>query len=46
MKKTSIGDTDDQLTTLVNSPSTAPPIGLPPKMAEFCHTSKLLLVGH
>jgi hypothetical protein len=33
-------------TTLVKSVSTAAPIGLPPKMAEFCHTSARLLVGH
>jgi hypothetical protein len=33
-------------TTLVNSTSTALPIGLPPKGAEFCYTSKILLVGH
>jgi hypothetical protein len=39
MKKTTIGNTDDcRLTTLVNSASTAPPIGLPPKGAKFCHT--------
>ncbi len=45
-KKTTISDTDDcWLTTLVNSASTAPPIGLPPKGAEFCHTSNRLLVG-
>jgi hypothetical protein len=46
MKKTAIGDTDDrQLRTLVNSASTAPPIGLPPKMPKFCHTLNILLVG-
>jgi hypothetical protein len=46
-KKTTISNTDDcRLTTLVNSASTALPIGLPPKMAEFCHTSNRLLVGH
>ncbi len=45
-KKTTIGDTDNcQLMTLVNSASTAPPIGLPPKRAKFCHTSYILLVG-
>jgi hypothetical protein len=46
-KKTTISDTADrQLTTLVISTSTLPPIGLPPKMAELCHTSNRLLVGH
>jgi hypothetical protein len=45
-KKTTIGDTDDhQLTTLVNSASTAPLIGLPSKGAEFWHTSNRLVVG-
>ncbi len=45
-KKTTISDTDDhQLTTLVNSASTAPLIGLPPKGAKFWHTSNRLLVG-
>ncbi len=45
-KKTTIGDTDDcGLTTLVNSASTAPLIGLPPKGAKFCHTLDILLVG-
>ncbi len=35
-KKTTISNTDDcQLKTLVNSASTAPPTGLPPKGAEF-----------
>jgi hypothetical protein len=35
-----IGDDDDcRFTIIVNSASTAAPIGLPPKMAEFCHTS-------
>ncbi len=33
------------LTTFVNSASTAVPIGLPPKMAKFLHTSNRLLVG-
>jgi hypothetical protein len=43
--KTTIGNTDDcRLQTLVNSASAAPPIGVPPKMAEFCHTSNRLLV--
>ncbi len=46
MKKTTIGDTDyGQLTTLVNSAPTAPPIGLPPKGAKFCHTLNILWVG-
>jgi hypothetical protein len=45
-KKTTIGNTDNcQLTTLVNSASTAPPIGLPQKGAKFCHTLNILLVG-
>ncbi len=45
-KKTTIGDTDDcWFTTIVNSVSTAAPIGLPPKMAKFCHTFNRLLVG-
>jgi hypothetical protein len=33
-----------QITTLVNSASTALPIGLPPKGAKFCQTSNILLV--
>jgi hypothetical protein len=46
-KKTTIGDTDDcQLTTLVTSASTAPPISLLPKIAKICHTSNRFLVGH
>jgi hypothetical protein len=46
-KETTIGNTDDRrFTTLVNSASTALLIGLPPKGAEFCHTSNILLVGH
>jgi hypothetical protein len=46
-KKTAIGDTDGYgLTTLVNSASTALPIGLPSKGAKFCHTLNILLVGH
>jgi hypothetical protein len=46
-KKTTIGNTDNrQFRTIVNSASTAAPIGLPPKMAEFCHTFNLLLEGH
>jgi hypothetical protein len=41
-----IGDDDDrQFTIIVNSASTAAPIGLPPKMAEFCHTSNRSLLG-
>jgi hypothetical protein len=40
-KKTAIGNTDNRrLTNLVNSGSTAPPIGLPPKGAKFFQTSK------
>jgi hypothetical protein len=46
-KKTTIGKVDNRrLMTLVNSASTAAPIGLPPKGAKFCHTSNRLLVGH
>jgi hypothetical protein len=45
-KKTTIGDTDDRrLMTLVNSLSTALPIGLLLIGAKFCHTSNRLLVG-
>ncbi len=41
-----IGNDDDrQFTIIVNSASTAAPIGLPPKMAEFCHTSNRSLLG-
>ncbi len=41
-----IGNYDNcQFTTIVNSASTAVPIGLPLKMAKFCHTSNRLLVG-
>jgi hypothetical protein len=41
-----IGDDDDhQFTIINNSASTAAPIGLPPKMAEFCHTSNISLLG-
>jgi hypothetical protein len=44
-KKAKIGNTDSpRLTTLVNSASMAPLIGLLPKMAEFCYTSNRLLV--
>jgi hypothetical protein len=32
-------------TTLVNSASKVLPIGLPPKMVKFCHTSNRFLVG-
>jgi hypothetical protein len=40
-----IGDDDDRrFTIIVNSASTAASIGLPPKMAEFCHTSNRLLL--
>jgi hypothetical protein len=47
-KKTKpIGDDDDhQFMIIVNSTSTAAPIGLPPKMAKFCHTFNRLLLGH
>ncbi len=45
-QKNNIGNTDNhQFMTLVNSASTALPIGLAPKMAECCHTSNRLLVG-
>jgi hypothetical protein len=41
-KKKTIGNTDNpQFLTLVNSTSTAPPIGLPPKETKFCHTLKI-----
>jgi hypothetical protein len=41
-----IGDDDDcRFTIILNSASTAAPISLPPKMAEFCHTSDRLLLG-
>jgi hypothetical protein len=41
-----IGDDDDRrFTIIVNSASTAAPIGLPPKMAEFYHTPNRLLLG-
>jgi hypothetical protein len=46
MKTKPIGDYDDpQFTTIINSASMAALIGLPPKMAWFCHTSNRLLVG-
>ncbi len=42
-----IGNYDDcWFMTIVNSASTVAPIGLPPKMAKFLHTSNRLLVGH
>jgi hypothetical protein len=42
-----IGNTDKyRLTTLFNSASTAPQIGLLPKGAKFCHTLNILVVGH
>jgi hypothetical protein len=38
-----IGDCDDRrFTIIVNSVSMAAPIGLPPKMAKFSHTSNRL----
>ena len=41
-----IGDDDDRrFTIIVNSASTAAPIGLPPKMAKYCHTSNRSLLG-
>jgi hypothetical protein len=41
-----IGNDDNRrFTIIVNSTSTAAPIGLPPKMAEFCHTSNRSLLG-
>ncbi len=41
-----IGDDDDcRFTIIVNSASTAAPISLPPKMAEFCHTPNRLFLG-
>jgi hypothetical protein len=41
-----IGDDDDRrFTIIINSASTAAPIGLPPKMAKFCHTANRLLLG-
>jgi hypothetical protein len=41
-----IGDDEDcRFMIIVNSASTAAPIGLPPKMAEFCHTPNRLLLG-
>jgi hypothetical protein len=45
-KKKPIGDDDNRrFTTIINSASTAAPIGLPPKMADFCHTPNRLLLG-
>jgi hypothetical protein len=41
-----IGDDDDhRFTIIVNSASMAAPIGLPQKMAKFCHTPNRLLLG-
>jgi hypothetical protein len=41
-----IGNCDNcWFTIIVNSVSMAAPIGLPPKMAEFCHTSNRSLLG-
>jgi hypothetical protein len=46
MKTKPIGDNDDRrFTIIVNSASKAAQIGLPPKMAKFCHTSNRLLLG-
>ncbi len=46
MKTKRIGDYDDRVfTIIVNSASKAAQVGLPPKMAEFCHTSNRLLLG-
>ncbi len=45
-QKKTIGDYDDRrCTTIVNSASTGVPIGLPRKMAKFCHTSDRFLVA-
>jgi hypothetical protein len=45
MKTKPIGDDDDRrFTIIVNSASTAASIGLPPKMAKFCHTSNRSLL--
>ncbi len=44
-KNKPIGDDDDRrFTIIVNGASTAAPICLPPKMAEFCHTSNRSLL--
>ncbi len=41
-----IGDDDDcQFTIIVNSASTAAPIGLPPKMAEFLPHFQQIVAG-
>ncbi len=41
-----IGDDDNRrFTIIINGASTAAPIGLPPKMAKFCHTPNRLLLG-
>jgi hypothetical protein len=46
MKTKPIGNDDDcQFTIIVISASTAVLIGLPPKMAKFCHTPNRLLLG-
>jgi hypothetical protein len=46
MKTKPIGDNDDcRFRIIVNSASKAVQIGLPPKMAKFCHTSNRLLLG-
>ncbi len=39
-------NTDRRFMIILNSASTAAPIGLLPKMAKFCHTSNRLLLGH
>jgi hypothetical protein len=45
-KKKLFGNDDNrQFTIIVNSASMAAPIGLPPKMAKFCHTPNRLLLG-
>jgi hypothetical protein len=45
MKTKPIGDDDDRrFTIILNSASMAAPIGLPPKMAEFCHASNRSLL--
>ncbi len=46
-KTKAIGDDDDcRFTIIINGASTAAQIGLPPKMAKFCHTPNRLLLGH
>jgi hypothetical protein len=45
-KTKTISNCDDRrFMIIVNSVSMAAPIGLPPKMAEFCHTSNRSLLG-